>query len=106
MINFGEFYNGVMHSGVELLTHKYPLIETVKDEKLQIKLRLNDYVLEGDLYNPNFLNKVGETKNIYDDETKIYTFEPTFPNDGEFILRITSRPIVTSDLIYKKLMRI
>ena len=104
MINFGEFYNGVMHSGVELLTHKYPLIETVKDEKLQIKLRLNDYVLEGDLYNPNFLNKVGETKNIYDDETKIYTFEPTFPNGGEFILRITSRPIVTSDLIYKKLI--
>ena len=104
LINFGEFYNGVMKSGVELLSHKYPLIETKKNEKLQIKLKLNGHVLEGELYMPNFLNKVGEIKNIYDEETKIYIFEPTFPNAGEFILRITSRPIVTSDLIYKKLI--
>ena len=87
-----------------MLSHKYPLIETKKNEKLQIKLKLNGHVLEGELYMPNFLNKVGEIKNIYDEETKIYIFEPTFPNAGEFILRITSRPIVTSDLIYKKLI--
>ena len=51
-----------MKSGVELLSHKYPLIETKKNEKLQIKLKLNGHVLEGELYMPNFLNKVGEEK--------------------------------------------
>lgn len=100
MINYGEFYKGVLFKGVELLSHKYPYIEIKKNEKLEIKLRLNEHILEGELYTPNLLNKVGEIRTIYEDETKIYIFEPIFPNIGEFILRVSSRPIITNDLAY------
>ena len=103
MVNFGEFYNGVIQYGVELLSHKYPLIEIKKNEKLEIKIRLNGHILEGELYTPNLLNKVGEIKILYEDETKIYFFEPIFPGIGEYILRIISRPIVTNDLVYTPL---
>ena len=103
LVNYGEFYDGVIHYGVELLSHKYPLIEIKKNEKLEIKLRLIDHVLEGELYTPNLLNKVGEIKILYEDETKIYFFEPIFPGIGEYVLRITSRPIITSDLVYTPL---
>ena len=104
LINYGEFYHGVIQNGVELLSHKYPFIEIKKNEKLDIKLRLIDHILEGELYTPNLLNKIGEIKTLYEDETKIYFFEPIFPNVGEYILRITSRPIITSDLIYAPLL--
>ena len=103
LINFGEFYYGVTLYDIELLTHKYPYIEVNKNEKLEIKLRLNDYILEGELYTPNLLNKIGEIKVFFDDDNKIYTFEPQFPNIGEYILRITSRPIVTNELVYTPL---
>ena len=103
MVNFGDFYNGVMQNGVELLSHKYPLIEITKNDKLEIKLRLNEHILEGELYTPNLLNKVGEIRILYEDETKEYFFEPIFPGIGEYILRVTSRPVVTSDLVYTPL---
>ena len=103
LINYGEFYHGVTHNSVELLSHKYPFIEINKNEKLEIKLRLRDHILEAELYTTNLLNKVGEIKTLYEDETKIYFFEPTFPGLGEYVLRITSRPIITSDLVYTPL---
>ena len=103
MVNYGEFYNGVLQNDVELLSHKLPTIEINKNEKLEIKIRIHDRVLEADLYTPNLLNKVGETKIIFDDDTKIYEFEPVFTGVGEYVLRINSRPIITSELVYTPL---
>ena len=103
MVNYGEFYNGVLQNGVELLSHKLPTIEINKNEKLEIKIRIHDRVLEADLYTPNLLNKVGETKIIFDDDTKIYEFEPVFTGVGEYVLRINSRPIIASELVYTPL---
>ena len=37
MINYGEFYKGVLSKGVELLSHKYPYIEIKKNEKFTEK---------------------------------------------------------------------
>ena len=101
--NYGEFYMGVFLNGVELLTHKYPVIEIKKNEKLEIKIRQIGHILEGDLYNLALLNKVGEIKLSYEDEKKYYIFEPVFPGIGEFILRINSRPIVSNDMTYSTL---
>lgn len=103
LINYGDFYMGVYLNGVELLSHIYPTIEIKKNEHLEIKLRQRGYVLEGDLYSTNLLNKVGEVKLSYEDEQKIYTFEPLFPGVGEFIFRINSRPIIANDINYKSL---
>ena len=103
MVNYGEFYNGVLQNGVELLSHKLPTIQINKNEKLEIKIRIHDRVLEADLYTPNLLNKVGETKIIFDDDTKIYEFEPVFTGVGEYVLRINSRPIIASELVYTPL---
>ena len=103
LINYGDFYMGVYLNDVELLSHKYPLIEIKKNETLNIKLRQIDYILEADLYSINLLNKVGEVKVSYEDEEKIYIFEPIFPGIGEYIFRINSRPIISNDLDYKHL---
>ena len=103
LINYGDFYMGVYLNEVELLSHKYPFIEIKKNETLLIKLRQIGYLLEGDLYSINLLNKVGEVKVSYEEEEKIYIFEPIFPGIGEYIFRINSRPIISNDLDYKQL---
>ena len=103
LINYGEFYHNVINNDVELITHKYPYIEITKNEKLEIKMRLKDRILEGELYTTNLLNKIGEIRTTYDEETQIYFFEPVFPNIGEYIFRISSRPIITGDLSYEPL---
>ena len=103
LINYGEFYHNVINNDVELITHKYPYIEITKNEKLEIKMRLKDRILEGELYTTNLLNKIGEIRTTYDEETQIYFFEPIFPNTGEYIFRISSRPIITGDLSYEPL---
>ena len=102
-INYGDFYMGVFLNNVELLTHQYPLIEIKKDEKLEIKLRQTNYFLEANLLSLNLLNKIGEIKSSYDDEKKIFNFEPVFPGLGEFIIRINSKPIISNDIVYKTL---
>ena len=102
-ISYGDFYKGVFLHGVELLSHKYPNIEIKKNEKLEVRLRQIGYVMEAELYNSEFLNKVGEIKTTYDDEKKIYIFEPFFPGLGEYILRINSRPIVSNEMVYSTL---
>jgi len=102
-INFGDFYMGAFLNNVELLSHKHPIIEIIRNENLEIKLRQKDYILQGDLYSLNLLNKVGEVKISFDDEKNIYFFEPVFPGLGEFILRISSRPIISSDIVYTRL---
>ena len=40
LINYGEFYHGIISNNVELITHKYPYIEINKNEKIVIKLKL------------------------------------------------------------------
>ena len=103
LINYGEFYHGIISNNVELITHKYPYIEINKNEKIVIKLKLIERILEGELYTTNLLNKIGEIKTLYDEETGIYSFEPVFQNAGDYILRINSRPIITGDLSYEPL---
>ena len=101
--NYGDFYKGVFLYGVELLSHKYPNIEIKRNENLEIKLRQIGYIIEAELFNLDLLNKVGEIKITYEDEEKLYIFEPVFPGLGEYILRVNSRPIVSNEMVYTTL---
>ena len=104
LINYGEFYRCVVNNNIELISHKYPCIEINKNEKLEIKIRLVDHILEGELYTTNLLNKIGEIRTIFDEDSKIYYFEPIFPSVGDYVFRINARPIITGDLAYEPLL--
>ena len=86
LLNFGNFFKGFYDYDIILLTHDYPFIKVNQGEDLVIKIKVNDAVVQGDLYHSNGKDKLGETKYTYDDETKIFTLEPTFPYKGEFVL--------------------
>ena len=102
-IDYGDFYMGVFLNNVKLISHKYPYIEIKKGENLEIKIFQNKHVFEGELLSVNLLNKAGDVKISYDDEEKLYCIEPIFQGEGEFILRISSRPIYSSDIQFSRL---
>ena len=102
--DISPFYRGVFEHNIEFITHNIPIIKITNQENLIIKLRLKDYILGGDLYNQNGIDKLSEIKYSYDEENNIFIFEPSFPNNGEFVIRITARPIVSNDLIYRPLL--
>ena len=102
--DISPFYRGVFQHNVEFLTHATPIIKITSQENLVIKLRLKDYFLGGDLYNQNGKDKLYEIKYTYDQDKNIFIFEPSFPNNGEFIIRITARPIISTELIYRPLL--
>ena len=100
LINFGNFYKGFYDYDILLLSHDYPFIIVNKDEDLIIKIKVNDSVVQGDLYHSNGKDKLGEVKYTYDDDSKIFTLEPSFPYKGEFVLIILFRSNSSSDLLY------
>jgi hypothetical protein len=100
LINFGNFYKGFYDYDILLLSHDYPFIKVNKDEDLIIKIKVNDSVVQGDLYHSNGKDKLGEVKYTYDDDSKIFTLEPSFPYKGEFVLIILFRTNTSSDLLY------
>ena len=103
LINYGDFYKGVINNDVELLSHKNPLIIINIKEELIIKFRIEDKILETNLYYRNGMIKTGEIKYSVDDDENIWIIEPSFPKPGEYILKIKVRPIVSSDIVYEPL---
>jgi hypothetical protein len=102
--DYSPFYKGIYLNNIEFLTHNYPLIKISSKDTLIIKLRLKKHLLGGDLYASKGKQKLSEVKYAYDESTEIYTFEPTFPSNGDFIIRITSRSLSSTDLVYLPLI--
>ena len=98
--NYSQFYKGIFLNDIEFLTHNYPLIKITSKDNLVIKLRVKGSLLGGDLYSSNGRDKLSEIKYSYEETSEIFTFEPNFPNVGDFIIRITSRTINSTDLVY------
>ena len=98
--NYSQFYKGIFLNDIEFLTHNHPLIKVTSKDNLVIKLRVKNSLLGGDLYSSNGKDKLSEIKYSYEETTEIFTFEPNFPNVGDFIIRITSRTINSTDLVY------
>ena len=104
-VDISPFYRGIyQHDNIELITHNSPLIKITSQDNLIIKLRLAYYNLGADLYNINGKDKLYEIKYIFDEKTNIFIFEPSFPNNGEFIIRVNSRPLIGNELVYRPLL--
>ena len=100
LINYGEFYNNVYKNNVQLLTHKNPFILITENETLKIKLRIPDHLIEANLFNFSKSPKITEVKYSIQEPNKTYILEPFFPQKGEYILKINSRAIKSTDLLY------
>ena len=98
--DYSQFYKGIYLNNIEFLTHDNPLIKISSKENLVIKLRVKNSLLGGDLYNSTGKEKLSEVKFTYEESTEIYTFEPYFRNKGDYIIKISSRSLNSTDLVY------
>ena len=98
--DIAQFYRGVYQYNVELLTHKYPIIDINLKDNLTIELRLKKAVLQSDLYDINGKNKIGDVKYSFLEKKNIFIFEPSFPSNGDFLIRVKCRSLTSTDLIY------
>ena len=103
IVDYPKFYKGVFEYNVDLLTHKEPFIQITNKDNLVIKLKIPNYIIEGNLYSPANGQKVSEVKFNYEQKDKIFTFEPIFPKIGDYILRVSLRAINSTDLSYRPL---
>ena len=97
-LDYPIFYKGIMKYNVELLTHTEPFIQIMNKEHLEIIIKANDYILEGNLYNPTNGQKINEVRTGFDQRTKIFSLEPTLTKCGDYLLRINLRIINSNDL--------
>ena len=95
-----QFYRGVYQYNVELLTHKYPIIDINIKDNLTIELRLKKAVLQSDLLDINGKGKIGDVKYSFVESKNIFIFEPSFPGCGDFLIRVKCRSLTSTDLIY------
>ena len=102
--DIAQFYRGVYQYNVELLTHKYPIIEMNMKNNLTIQLRLKKAVLQSDLFDINGKSKIGDVKYSYIEQKNIFIFEPSFPCNGDYIIRVKCRSLTSTDLIYWPLL--
>ena len=102
--DISQFYRGVYQYNVELLTHKYPIIDMNLKDNLTIELRLKKAVLQSDLYDINAKIKIGDVKYSYVEKKNIFIFEPSFPGNGDYLIRVKCRSLTSTDLIYWPLL--
>ena len=98
--DIAQFYRGVYQYNVELLTHKYPVIDMNIKDNLTIELRLKKAVLQSDLYDIGGKTKIGDVKYSYVEAKNIFIFEPSFPSSGEYLIKVKCRSLTSTDLIY------
>ena len=98
--DISQFYRGVYQYNVELLTHKYPIIEMSLKDNLTIEMRLKKAVLQSDLYDITGKNKIGDVKYSYIESKNIFIFEPSFNDNGDYLIRVKCRSLTSTDLIY------
>ena len=98
--NYSPFYKGIYLNNIEFFSHNNPLIKISSKDILIIKIRVKNSLMGGDLYSSNGKDKISEVKYSYDESTEIYTFEPSFPSKGDYIIKLTSRSLSSTDLVY------
>ena len=103
-INYGEFYKNVHKYKVKLLSHLNPFISITTKEKLEIKIKVPHHLLEANLFYSFRNTKIADVKYIYDETNDIYILKPIFPQKGEYILKINTRALDSTDLLYWPLL--
>ena len=102
-LDYPNFYKNILQYKVELLTHNDPFIKVNNNDNLKIILKIDNYIIEGNLYNPLNGQKISEVKLTFEQNQKIFTLEPIFPKAGDYILRINLRATDSTDLSYDHL---
>ena len=97
--DYSRFYKGIFQNEIEFLSHSNPLIKITSKDILVIKLRLRNSLLGAELCN-NYGVKLYDVKYSYEESSEVFIFEPSFPSSGEFIIRINSRSLTSTDLVY------
>jgi hypothetical protein len=99
-LDLAQFYKGFYQYKIELLSHNYPVIELNSKQNLIIKLRLNKFVLESELYDISGKNKISDVKYSFSERKNIFIFEPSFPKNGDYLIRVNCRALVSIELVY------
>ena len=99
LIDFGKFYQSYYKYDIQILSHTFPFIK-LTGNSLVIRIKVDDAIIQTDLYNSNGKDKLGDVKYSYDDENNIYDLEPVFPTKGDYLLVILARPVTSTDLLY------
>ena len=102
-MDYPYFYKGLFQYKVELLTHKDPFIQVINKDNLIIKIKIDEYIIDGNLYNPVNGQKISEVKFTLE-QNQTFILEPTFPKAGDYILRINLRATDSTDLSYRHLL--
>lgn len=100
LISYSDFYKSIYSSECELLTHPHPYFRMTTKDTLIIKLRVPNSVVEGDLLKASGNTKIAEIKYSFDEDNNIFSLEPVFPGEGEYIVHISSRLLTSTDLLY------
>ena len=104
LINYGEFYKNVYKYNVKLISHKEPFISITTKEKLKIKIKVPNHLIEANLFFSLGNTKISEVKYAYNESNDVYTLEPFFPQKGEYTLKINARSLTSTDLLYWPLL--
>ena len=104
LVNYGEFYINAYKYNLKLLTHKSPFILITTKDKLKIKLKIDDHVIEANLFYSYGGTKIGEVKYLFEESSGAFVLEPIFPQKGEYILKINARAKKSTDLLYYPLI--
>ena len=88
LIDYAKFYKGLFKYDIELLSHQNPFIQINKNQNLIIQLKIFSHLIEAHIYDSSGMHKLNEVKYSLEQKTGIFTLEPSFPNTGEFLIRI------------------
>ena len=104
-ILFGDFYKQVYEHNILLVSHQFPIIHYNNCKKpLIIQLGLKEMAIQSNLYLHNFRNKISDIKFGFDDKTDIFSLEPIFPENGDYLVEILYREFTSNETQYLPLI--
>lgn len=101
--DFGRFYQKVYEYEVKLLSYDFPIV-IISSKNMVINLKIKDCVIQSDLYHANGKDKIGEVKFSHEEDKNFFSLEPSFPGNGDYIVRTLVRRNTSTDLIYSQLV--
>ncbi len=98
LIDYGKFYHSFYKYNIILLTEDFPFLK-IKEKNNLIKLKVENGIIQANLFKSNGKDKVGEVKYTVDEDNDYYVIESTFPYYGDYVLDILIRLNNSSDMI-------
>ena len=98
LIDYGKFYHSFYKYNIILLTEDFPFLK-IKEKNHLIKLKVENGIIQANLFKSNGKDKVGEVKYTVDEDNDYYVIESTFPYYGDYVLDILIRLNNSSDMV-------